>query len=146
MRAGPRAQPPAFRRIRAQGCPPDPERRGARRNPIRSRLRHQRPLLARQRGRRRNVPAYSRKLRLRSSASISALTQKLLNRAGISIHRMGADVLRHSLATTMVIGGVSFKTVADVLEHQSLATTEIYAKLDVGSLSQVAMPWPGGAQ
>jgi site-specific recombinase XerD len=83
---------------------------------------------------------------LRSSVSICALTQKLLNRAGISIHRPGAHVLRHSLATNMVIAGVSFKTVADVLGHQSLATTEIYAKLDVGSLSQVAMPWPGGAQ
>jgi site-specific recombinase XerD len=44
----------------------------------------------------------------------------------------------------MVINGVSFKTVADVLGHQSIATTEIYAKLDLGSLSQVAMPWPGG--
>jgi integrase/recombinase XerD len=81
---------------------------------------------------------------LRSSVSICALTQKLLKRAGISVYRPGAHVLRHSLATAMVINGVSFKTVADVLGHQSLATTEIYAKLDLGSLSQVAMPWPGG--
>jgi len=83
---------------------------------------------------------------LRSSVSICTLTQKLLERAGISVYRPGAHVLRHSLATAMVINGVSFKTVADVLGHQSLATTEIYAKLDLGSLSQVAMPWPGGAR
>jgi len=83
---------------------------------------------------------------LRSSVSICTLTQKLLRRAGISVYRPGAHVLRHSLATAMVINGVSFKTVADVLGHQSLATTEIYAKLDLGSLSQVAMPWPGGAR
>ena len=83
---------------------------------------------------------------LRSSTSICTLTQKLLKRAGISVHRPGSHVLRHSLATAMVINGASFKTVADVLGHQSLATTEIYAKLDLGSLSQVAMPWPGGAQ
>ncbi len=83
---------------------------------------------------------------LRSSVSICTLTQKLLKRAGISVHRPGAHVLRHSLATAMVINGVSFKTVADVLGHQSLATTEIYAKLDLGSLSQVAMPWPGGGR
>lgn len=82
---------------------------------------------------------------LRSSVSLCVLTQKLLNRAGISVHRPGAHVLRHSLATAMVMNGVSFKTIADVLGHQSLATTEIYAKLDLGSLSQVAMPWPGGA-
>jgi site-specific recombinase XerD len=81
-----------------------------------------------------------------SSTSICTLTQKLLKRAGISVHRPGAHVLRHSLATAMVINGVSFKTVADVLGHQSLATTGIYAKLDLGSLSQVAMPWPGGAR
>ena len=82
---------------------------------------------------------------LRSSVSICTLIQKLLKRTGISVHRPGAHVLRHSLATAMVINGVSFKTVADVLGHQSLATIEIYAKLDLGSLSQVAMPWPGGA-
>jgi site-specific recombinase XerC len=44
----------------------------------------------------------------------------------------------------MVVGGATFKSVADVLGHQSLATTEIYAKLDLDTLSQVALPWPGG--
>jgi integrase/recombinase XerD len=72
--------------------------------------------------------------------------QKLLRRAGVSIHRPGARVLRHSLATQMVVRGGTFKEIADVLGHQSLVTTEIYAKLDLGSLSQVAMPWPGGNQ
>jgi site-specific recombinase XerD len=57
-----------------------------------------------------------------------------------------AHVLRHSLATQMVVRGGTFKEIADVLGHQSLVTTEIYAKLDLGSLSQVAMPWPGGNQ
>ena len=60
------------------------------------------------------------------------------------MHRPGAHVLRHSLATRMVIRGGTFKEIADVLGHQSLATTQIYAKLDLSSLSQVAMPWPGG--
>jgi site-specific recombinase XerC len=46
----------------------------------------------------------------------------------------------------MVVRGGTFKEIADVLGHQSLVTTEIYAKLDLGSLSQVAMPWPGGNQ
>jgi integrase/recombinase XerD len=81
---------------------------------------------------------------LRSSVSICTLIQKLLRRAGVSVHRPGAHVLRHSLATQMVVGGGTFKEIADVLGHQSLATTEIYAKLDLGSLAQVAMPWPGG--
>jgi site-specific recombinase XerD len=83
---------------------------------------------------------------LQSSTSISTLTRKLLRRADIRVHRAGAHTLRHSLATGLVCNGVSFKLVADVLGHHALATTEIYAKLDLASLSQVALPWPGGAQ
>ena len=80
------------------------------------------------------------------SVSICTLVQTLLKRAGISVHRPGAHTFRHSLATGMAINGVPFKAIADVLGHGSLASTEIYAKLDLGSLSQVAMPWPGGAK
>ncbi|NOT54378.1 MAG: tyrosine-type recombinase/integrase [Deltaproteobacteria bacterium] len=83
---------------------------------------------------------------LQSSTSISTLTRKVLRRADIQVYRSGAHTLRHSLATGLVCNGVSFKLVADVLGHQALASTEIYAKLDLGSLSQVALPWPGGAQ
>jgi len=83
---------------------------------------------------------------LQSSTSISTLTRKLLRRADIRVYRAGAHTLRHSLATGLVCNGVSFKLVADVLGHHSLATTEIYAKLDLGSLSHVALPWPGGGQ
>jgi len=80
------------------------------------------------------------------SVSICTLVQKLLKRAGISIHRPGAHVFRHTLATGMANNGTAFKAIADVLGHGSLASTEIYAKLNLGSLSQVAMPWPGGAK
>ena len=83
---------------------------------------------------------------LRKSVSICTLVQKLLKRAGISIHRPGAHVFRHTLATGMANNGIPFKAIADVLGHGSLASTEIYAKLDLGSLSPVAMPWPGGAK
>ena len=44
----------------------------------------------------------------------------------------------------MVNRGVPFKDVADVLGQQSLATTALYAKLDVETLAAVALPWPGG--
>jgi len=46
----------------------------------------------------------------------------------------------------MVNRGASFKEVADILGHQSLQTTGIYAKLDLAALSETALPWPGGAQ
>jgi len=54
--------------------------------------------------------------------------------------------LRHSAATQMVNRGASFKEVADILGHQQLQTTGIYAKLDLVALEQIALPWPGGAQ
>jgi integrase/recombinase XerD len=80
------------------------------------------------------------------SVSICALVQKVLKRAGISVHRPGAHTFRHTLATGMAINGIGFKAIADVLGHGSIASTEIYAKLDLRSLSEVAMPWPGGAK
>jgi site-specific recombinase XerD len=45
----------------------------------------------------------------------------------------------------MVNHGVSFKDVADVLGHQSIRTTGIYAKLELNALAAVALPWGGGA-
>ena len=53
--------------------------------------------------------------------------------------------LRHTAATEMVNRGATFKEIADVLGHKSLATTLIYAKLDMKALAQVCLPWPGGA-
>jgi site-specific recombinase XerD len=83
---------------------------------------------------------------LRSSVSITNLVGAVLKRAGIKVHRPGAHILRHTLATGMVRQGVTFKEIADVLGHRSLASTGIYAKLDLESLEKVALPWPGGVQ
>ena len=47
------------------------------------------------------------------------------------------------MAGRLLAGGASLKEVADVLRHRSLNTTLIYAKLDSGSLVEVALPWPG---
>jgi site-specific recombinase XerD len=71
------------------------------------------------------------------------LVNRLLRKAGIGAPYSGAYVLRHTLATTMVRNGASFKQVADILGHSSLTTTGIYAKLDLPSLTKVALPWPG---
>jgi site-specific recombinase XerD len=83
---------------------------------------------------------------LRSSVTITALVAKVLKRAGVKVRRPGAHILRHTLATQMACQGTAFKEIADILGHLSLASTSIYAKLDLASLSKVAMPWPGGAQ
>jgi integrase/recombinase XerD len=50
--------------------------------------------------------------------------------------------LRHSLATDLVECGASLREIADVLGHAALATTRIYAAVDVAALRAVALPWP----
>lgn len=83
---------------------------------------------------------------LKTSQTISVTVKRLLVRAGIKCQSSGAHLFRHTAATQMVNRGASFKEVADVLGHQQLQTTGIYAKLDLAALSEVALPWPGGAQ
>lgn len=81
---------------------------------------------------------------LSGPSSVSWLVRRACRRAGFpSELQVGAHALRHSAATQMVCQGASFKAVADVLGHQSLQTTGLYAKLDLATLEQVALPWPG---
>ncbi len=51
--------------------------------------------------------------------------------------------LRHTTANRLLQGGASLKEVADVLRHQSLDTTTIYARINRAKLDKIAMPWPG---
>ena len=54
-------------------------------------------------------------------------------------------ILRHTLASRLLDTGGTLKEVADVLRHRELNTTMIYAKIDMGRLAAVVMPWPGSA-
>jgi len=56
---------------------------------------------------------------------------------------IASHIFRHTVASQMVNHGASFKEVADVLGHQSLQTTGIYAKLALDTLAAVALPWGG---
>ena len=73
---------------------------------------------------------------------IKAISKYLFKRAGVV--GGSAHSLRHTVATSMVNHGASFKDVSDLLGHRRLSTTLIYAKLDMKALAQVALPWPGG--
>jgi len=85
-------------------------------------------------------------LSLKGASAVTHTVKRLLAKAGIERRSSGAHLFRHTAATQMVNRGASFKEVADVLGHQKLQTTTIYAKLDLAALSEVALPWPGGAQ
>ena len=81
------------------------------------------------------------------ASAVSMVAKRALLRSGVpSGPLLGAHTFRHTVASEMVCGGVSFKEVADVLGHESLATTAIYAKLDLKALAQVALPWAGGGR
>jgi site-specific recombinase XerD len=68
--------------------------------------------------------------------------RRALKHAGICAPNRGANLLRHSLATDLLRHGATLKEIADLFGHRSLATTGIYAKVDVAALREVALPWP----
>jgi site-specific recombinase XerD len=81
------------------------------------------------------------------ASAISRVARRALVQAGITARPLlGAHTFRHTVASQMLNHGASFKDVADILGHQSLQTTGIYAKLDLEVLASVALPWRGDAQ
>jgi site-specific recombinase XerD len=80
-------------------------------------------------------------------SGIAKLSTRLLARAGVRRRvTYGAHLFRHTAATQMINSGATFKDIADLLGHQSLQTTAIYAKFDLQTLSKIAMPWPAGGE
>jgi len=57
--------------------------------------------------------------------------------------RVGPHRLRHALAGEMLRRGSGLMAISQVLRHQDLATTALYAKVDFTALRAVAQPWPG---
>jgi site-specific recombinase XerD len=74
--------------------------------------------------------------------SISSLTRKAMKKAGLVGSRLGPHLLRHTVASHLVQRGTSLKAVADLLGHVSLTTTQLYAKVNLPLLKQLAAPWP----
>lgn len=81
----------------------------------------------------------------RYSSTVSRIVLVRLQRAGVSVQRGGAHLLRHSLATRLVAQRRPIKEVADLLGHGSIDTTSIYVKVALPQLAEVALPFPGGA-
>lgn len=73
---------------------------------------------------------------------ICQVVLRLASRAGLRDRVGGTHVLRHSLASRMLGAGATLKQIADLLGHQCLDTTGLYAKVDLTTLSRVALPWP----
>ena len=80
---------------------------------------------------------------LANHCAVSMLVAQAMRRASVTCPSRGAaHVLRHSVASSMLRQGASLQEIAGVLRHRSITTTEIYAKIDVVALRQIAQPWP----
>ena len=76
-----------------------------------------------------------------ANTTVRGAIRRAFSRAGLPW--TGTHILRHTMATRMVQGGVTIKEVADVLRHRNIDTTQIYTKVNLPELKRVAMPWPG---
>lgn len=77
-----------------------------------------------------------------SSSIVGRAVDNALRHAGVVAPMRGANLLRHSLATELLDHGASLREIADLFGHTSLATTRIYASVDLAALREVALPWP----
>jgi site-specific recombinase XerD len=75
---------------------------------------------------------------------VGDVIQRHCRQAGVP--HVGPHRLRHTLATRMLAQGAALAEISQVLRHSDLATTAVYAKVDLGRLREVARPWPGAAR
>jgi integrase len=71
---------------------------------------------------------------------VKAVVSEAGRRAGVP--RVGAHRLRHTAATAMLREGASLPEIGQVLRHDELETTAIYARVDRRALRPLALPWP----
>ena len=81
--------------------------------------------------------------RFLTGLAISQIAQKYMVKAKAKTSRSGSSTFRHSWAIRALAHDTPMKAIADVLGHRYLDTTYIYAKADLKTLRQVAMPWVG---
>lgn len=67
--------------------------------------------------------------------------RNIARRSGVE--SFSPHMLRHTVASRMVNGGTPLKIISDVLGHESIQSTTIYAKVDNTHLRFVCASWPG---
>ena len=77
-----------------------------------------------------------------SPSAVRIAIRRAFQRCALPVPSYGTHVLRHTLATQLLQKGATLKEIADILRHHSIETTNIYAKVDLRQLAQVALPWP----
>ena len=100
-------------------------------------LRHR----GRQRGERRVFLTVHAPIRPLEPSGVRTIVRNACRRAGIE--RVPAHQLRHALASDLLREGASIIDISQVLRHNQLESTAIYAKVDLERLRLAASPWPG---
>lgn len=77
------------------------------------------------------------------TGAICSVICSAYSRCGLSDQFAGTHALRHGCAMRLQRSGASLKEIADLLGHEDLDATKIYAKADLEGLRAVALPWPG---
>ena len=82
---------------------------------------------------------------LAGADAIGSIVKHALERTGVDTPHRGAHQFRHALAVQMLQRGASLPEIGELLRHRSPQTTTIYARVDLGALRALALPWPGSA-
>jgi integrase/recombinase XerD len=73
------------------------------------------------------------------AAAVSSRARHYLLKAGVEVPRPGSHTLRHSAVQRLVDANFDLKTIGDFIGHRSAKSTEIYAKVAVEALREVAL-------
>jgi site-specific recombinase XerD len=73
------------------------------------------------------------------AAAVSSCAGRYLRKAGIRVPRPGSHTLRHSCVQRLIDGDFSLKTIGDYVGHRSPSSTQIYGKVSIEALRQVAL-------
>lgn len=73
-----------------------------------------------------------------TSAAVSSAVAKYLHKAGVQVHRPGAHTLRHTCVQRLIDAEFPLKTIGDYVGHRSPQSTEIYSKVALSALREVA--------
>jgi integrase/recombinase XerD len=84
------------------------------------------------------IGAYAPYKRL-SPVAVSLRAKWYLRKAGITVSRPGSHTLRHTCVQRLVDSGFSLKTIGDFVGHRTPDATQIYAKVNIEALREVAL-------
>ena len=71
--------------------------------------------------------------------AVSCRARHYLLLAGINVPRPGSHTLRHACAQRLLDAGFPLKTIGDYVGHGSPASTQVYTKVDIEQLREVAI-------